>query len=1010
MPPQKSTPVTYYAMILDMIGGPREFNSHNVYTEDFALFPDPQTNYVFTDDSILTMAVARTIRLFRDMDDKTILHNAVVNIKSFVNQYPQGTFTGDYGPKFLQWAVRPGTKTMQEESPNALQSCGNGSAMRVSSVGWAYGSLEKTLQVAKLTALTSHADPEGIKGAQAIASAVYLARAGASKEDIKAYIEANFDYNLDQTLTEIRRHNKDDLKNQSEVCPTTVPMAICAFLASDNFVDCGRKAISIGGDSDTIGAMAGSIAGAFFGMPKWLERECDRRLNYHMKREADEYQKFVNSVDNTPNQEEIEMALANARVEQYAFRQCRTKATTQPKTDEAYKELLAERESVRLFYEEVNKARKKNDSETVRALKEKKADFLAQIKTYVLGSKDFQKQCDKMTKWPGKTVKVPDYDQAKRPGYVPDSPKVFFDVIRLDKTQVPVNMVKATSALKNLLKPMTNQAKADLAKKDMLLVSASRLIAENPLEDKQTEAFYQDIIDKMIADGGDIATKFSENKPELLNGILENLKKMKEEAALGNNYSGKVGVDIQDTKEATDQLGKLDPVKLGEKAIKQMKELSEALIREAIKADALSIPSEYAKLLQQIVSLQKLSNAVEAWRQAPGKDLTAEKAREEALKIPETMDDLNRRYDKTEKSFQRSLQGRLQSDQTGFKTMTYFTHIAVTAVLSDDTGALFTDENQRAMLGKVASELAAKHPDAAMKTLETLSNSLDEKIMEREDIPENDLLMKQVSHLRHLMSAVDDVISAPADQLVDAQYDKYIREHRAQKIDPNVDHSPESVRYEETLKLHARLEDRIQAIGITMKSLEEEAKDEKKTEDEKKTLEKQYDLATLAQGALRKIRDAVGDGAIHQNEKAFSALKEDGRTEFATYVLHQAIRANVTYIKTVPGQKSELLDNFEKKDIATSINEIKDSAAFKAFEQSLTFDTLAAALKTPNGLLNEYMNFVEREKLLQPAPAEAEVAAQADAAQVPEAEGAVQEAGEGQPAADGAVQQPGVPG
>ncbi len=145
-------------------------------------------------------------------------------------------------------------------------SFGNGSAMRVSPVGFAFTSLEETLQEAERSAVVTHNHPEGIKGAQAVAAAIYLAREGESKDKIREHIERNFGYNLRQTLDEIRPYYAFD-----ETCQGTVPQSIIAFLESENYEDAIRKAISIGGDSDTIACITGGIAQAYYtNIPEYI--------------------------------------------------------------------------------------------------------------------------------------------------------------------------------------------------------------------------------------------------------------------------------------------------------------------------------------------------------------------------------------------------------------------------------------------------------------------------------------------------------------------------------------------------------------------------------------------------------------------------------------------------------------------------------------------------------------------------------------------------------------------
>lgn len=166
-----------------------------------------------------------------------------------------------YGGSFRHW--------LKEKNPKPYGSYGNGSAMRGSAVGWLYDSIEKTMEVARATARVTHNHPEGIKGAEATASAIFLARTGASKKEIKNYIEVEFQYNLNRTLDQIR-----PTYHMDETCQKTVPEAIIAFLEATDFEDAIRNAVSLGGDTDTLGAITGSIAEAYFGIPASLIGEC----------------------------------------------------------------------------------------------------------------------------------------------------------------------------------------------------------------------------------------------------------------------------------------------------------------------------------------------------------------------------------------------------------------------------------------------------------------------------------------------------------------------------------------------------------------------------------------------------------------------------------------------------------------------------------------------------------------------------------------------------------------
>ncbi len=218
----------------DIIGS--VYEARPIKTTKFALF-HPLCR--FTDDTVLTVALA-----------DSLMHGApfVRLLKEYYRAYPHA----GYGGFFCQWA--------ESEDSRPYNSWGNGSAMRVSPIGFAGATLDDVLSRAQQSAEVTHDHPEGIKGAQAVASAVFLARTGQSKEQIKNYVERAFGYDLDTPLDEIRPTYEFLVS-----CQKSVPQAIRAFLESDNFEDAVRKAISLGGDSDTLACMAGGIAQAFFG-------------------------------------------------------------------------------------------------------------------------------------------------------------------------------------------------------------------------------------------------------------------------------------------------------------------------------------------------------------------------------------------------------------------------------------------------------------------------------------------------------------------------------------------------------------------------------------------------------------------------------------------------------------------------------------------------------------------------------------------------------------------------
>jgi ADP-ribosylglycohydrolase len=222
----------------DIIGS--VYERHNIKIADFLLFNPGST---FTDDTVLTVAIADAILSDSGYAGK---------LQEYYRLYPER----GYGPGFRRWAAAGRT--------TPYHSNGNGSAMRVSPVGFAFDTLEEVLREAKRSAEVTHNHPDGIKGAQAVASAVFFARKGTSKEEIKAYAQETFHYNLNEPIESIRTHYRFDM-----TCAGSVPQAITAFLESASYEDAIRKAISIGGDSDTIACMAGSIAEAFYGgVPK----------------------------------------------------------------------------------------------------------------------------------------------------------------------------------------------------------------------------------------------------------------------------------------------------------------------------------------------------------------------------------------------------------------------------------------------------------------------------------------------------------------------------------------------------------------------------------------------------------------------------------------------------------------------------------------------------------------------------------------------------------------------
>ncbi len=224
----------------DIIGSVRE--NFSIKRKDFELFPKI---CFYTDDTVLTIAVADAILNNKDYGE---------TIKKYARRHP----LRGYGPKFSLWMMSPVS--------TPYNSLGNGSAMRVSPVALAFNDEESVLQQAKASAECTHNHPEGIKGAQAVALAIYLARSGSDKDEIRKQISKRFNYNLSRTVDEIRPDYKFDI-----TCPGSVPEAIIAFLDSTDFEDAIRNAISLGGDADTQAAIAGAIAEAYYkGIPQHI--------------------------------------------------------------------------------------------------------------------------------------------------------------------------------------------------------------------------------------------------------------------------------------------------------------------------------------------------------------------------------------------------------------------------------------------------------------------------------------------------------------------------------------------------------------------------------------------------------------------------------------------------------------------------------------------------------------------------------------------------------------------
>ncbi len=245
----------------DIIGSIYEFNNHR--STDFNLY-DPES--FLTDDTVLTIAVADAILKSSDNGQ---------SLKVWGRKYPKS----GYGLRFWNW--------LQSEQTEPYNSWGNGSAMRVSPVGFAYNTLDEILYNAERSAVVTHNHPEGIKGAQAVAAAIFLARTGRSKQDIRDYIVKQFSYDLSRTCDEIR-----PVYLFNESCQETVPEAIIAFLESTDFENAIRLAVSLGGDSDTLACITGGIAIAFY---KFMD---DKLYEFLRNKLPQEMLEVINAFDN----------------------------------------------------------------------------------------------------------------------------------------------------------------------------------------------------------------------------------------------------------------------------------------------------------------------------------------------------------------------------------------------------------------------------------------------------------------------------------------------------------------------------------------------------------------------------------------------------------------------------------------------------------------------------------------------------------------------------------------
>lgn len=251
------------AIIGDVVGSRFEFN--NIKTKDFEFFSN---ECFFTDDTVMTIAVAKALIKSKKHNFKNLEKETIKQLRIYGNKYPFCS----YGANFRMW--------LQQDNPQPYYSYGNGSAMRVSACGYVGKTLEEVQELAERVSSITHSHPEGIKGAKAVASIIYLLKQGNTKEFVKDYIQRKF-YDLNFTIDEIRPHYRFN-----ESCQGTVPQAIMCFLESRSFEDAIRIGVSIGGDSDTLCAIIGQMAEAYYRIPPIFIRDVLGYLDYDLTKDV----------------------------------------------------------------------------------------------------------------------------------------------------------------------------------------------------------------------------------------------------------------------------------------------------------------------------------------------------------------------------------------------------------------------------------------------------------------------------------------------------------------------------------------------------------------------------------------------------------------------------------------------------------------------------------------------------------------------------------------------------
>ena len=263
----------YGAILGDIIGSAFEFDRGGK-TKEFPLFCEEST---WTDDTVMTIAVAEALmNAGRDATVEEIKAACVKSMQKWGRKYP---YAG-YGGRFIHW--------VHSDDPHPYKSYGNGSAMRVSAAGWLYDTIERTREVARATAAVTHNHPEGIKGAECTAAVIFLAWHGATDEDIAKYVKAEFGYDFSETLAEMRERHA-----HVETCMDSLRKAMRAYLDGISYEDVVRNAVSLGGDTDTLGAIAGAMAEGRYGVPEELKKECRERVPKDMRKVIERFDALI---------------------------------------------------------------------------------------------------------------------------------------------------------------------------------------------------------------------------------------------------------------------------------------------------------------------------------------------------------------------------------------------------------------------------------------------------------------------------------------------------------------------------------------------------------------------------------------------------------------------------------------------------------------------------------------------------------------------------------------------